>query len=149
VLIDKVKEQVTRLVEDPLRREGFELAQAVLSRYRSRWTLKLYVYQQGGVSIDDCARASTLVGDLIDGEDLFEEGYTLEVSSPGLDRPLKTAMDFKYRMGETVKIGFADPKRKQVTAIIAGTSGNRVDFEDQNGGFSLDLAEIESARIVF
>lgn len=148
-MVEKLKEQVTRLVEGPLLRDGFELAHVALAAYRSRWTLRLFVYSEGGVSIDDCMHASALVGDLIDGEDLFEHGYTLEVSSPGLDRPLKTAMDFKYRVGETVRIGFVDPTRKQVTAKITSTSETVVEFEDQNGGFTVGLAEIESAKIVF
>ncbi|MCM2272032.1 MAG: ribosome maturation factor RimP, partial [candidate division Zixibacteria bacterium] len=88
-------------------------------------------------------------GEVIDGTDLFERGYTLEVSSPGLDRPLTTARDFRFRIGETVKIGFVDPKRKAVTAEIISTTGDAVVFRNATGEFTLPLVEIDKAKIVF
>ncbi len=86
---------------------------------------------------------------MIDGTDLFEGGYTLEVSSPGLDRPLTTARDFRYRIGETVKIEFVDPKRKAVTAEIVSATEDPVEFRNADGEFTLPLVEIERAKIVF
>ncbi len=91
---------------------------------------------------------SHVVGNLIDGTDLFQKGYTLEVSSPGLDRPLKTARDFAYRIGETVTVQFVDPKRKKLTAKLVEVSGSSVELSDKDQTVMLDLAEIVQAKIV-
>ncbi len=137
------------MIEGPLASEGCDLADVVLSRYKSAFTLKLFVYSEKGTSIDECARLSRLVGDLIEGTDLMESGYTLEVSSPGLDRPLKTLRDFQFRVGETVRISFAEKGKKKRTAEIAAASEDGIDFKDEDEAFRLDLAEIEQAKIVF
>ena len=129
--------------------EGCELADVVLSRYKNNSTLKIFVYSANGVNIDECARLSRIVGEVIDDTDLFESGYTLEVSSPGLDRPLKTSRDFKYRVGETVRIHFADPKRKTLTAEILSAEENSVALKDENETYEIALADIEKAKIIY
>ncbi|MBD3401625.1 hypothetical protein GF420_01915 [candidate division GN15 bacterium] len=145
----KLKDQLAGLVAAPLQAEDCELADIVLSRYKSSVTLRFFVYCQGGVSLDMCARLSRAIGDLIDRTDWFERGYTLEVSSPGLDRPLSTEQDFRYRVGETVKVLFADPKRKKVTAEIAAVSDGQVTFTQGEEEFTVPLTEISKATIVF
>lgn len=139
------KQKVIDLIERPLREQGVEIAEVVLSRYKSSATLRVFVY---GASLADCARLSHEIGELIEGTNLFAGGYTLEVSSPGLDRPLTTARDFEHRIGETVKIFFTDPKRKQVTAEIVSASEDQVEFADDSGSFTVPLAEIDRAKIV-
>ena len=146
---DTVKNKVIELIEGPLTDEGCELADVVLSRYKNNSTLKIFVYSANGVNIDECARLSRIVGDVIDNTDLFESGYTLEVSSPGLDRPLKTNRDFKYRVGETVRIHFTDPKRKSLTAEIVSANENSVALKDENETYEIALADIEKAKIIY
>ncbi len=144
----ELKQKVTELVEGPLRAEGCELVELQLSQYKTATTVRLFVYCDHGPTLEECARLSGIIGNVIDGTDLFERGYTLEVSSPGLDRPLKTARDFRRRVGETVRIVFVDPKRKQITAEIVSASEEAVEFRDENESFSVPLAEIERAKIV-
>ena len=148
-MLDELKDKIVALVEQPLQSEGCELADVVISRYKSNTTLRLFVYRESGTTLDECARLSRVVGRLIDGTDLFRSRYTLEVSSPGLDRPLTTARDFKFRVGETVRIEFVDSKRKKVTAEIVGTSDNEIRFKDETGEFGVNLDEIERAKIIF
>ncbi|PWB75972.1 hypothetical protein C3F09_01555 [candidate division GN15 bacterium] len=149
-MTDALKQQVMDLVTAPLTAEGYELADMALSRYHTNVLLRLYVYAKGGgPTLEQCAHLSRVIGDVIDGTDLFEQGYTLEVSSPGLERPLTTARDYTYRIGETVRIEFVDRKRKKQTAEILGVTEDRVEFRDENGSFSIPLSEIERARIVF
>ena len=143
------KQRVIELIEQPLRREGCELADLSLSRYKTSVMLKLYVYSVNPITLDECARISRIVGDVIDGTDMFERGYTLEVSSPGLSRPLTTAKDFKYRAGETVEISFADRSRKAVRAEIVSADEAAVVFCSDDETFTVPLAEIEKAKIVF
>ena len=148
-MIEELKQRVLELIEPSLAAEGYEVADIVLSRYKNKVTLKLFVYSSNPVTIDECARLSRMVGDLIDGTDLFDEGYTLEVSSPGLDRPLTTFRDFKYRVGETVKLLFVDRQRKQVTAEIVSAGDNAVEFRNDDGSFTIPLSEIERAKILY
>ena len=149
-MVDTLKERVIELVTAPLVAEGCELADMALSRYHTSVLLRFYVYANGGSpTLDQCAHLSRVIGTVIDGTDLFESGYTLEVSSPGLERPLTAARDYKYRVGETVRIEFVDHKRKKQTAEILGVTEDRVEFRDENGSFSIPLVEIERARIVF
>ena len=144
-----LKDKIVELVEGRLAAEGFELAEVVLSRYKANATVRVFVYAEGGVNLDACARLSRIVGDLIDDAALFADGYALEVSSPGLDRPLTTARDFRYRVGETVKLEFTDPKRKKVSAEIVGVADDIVEFRDDSGAFTVPLAELEKARIIY
>jgi len=144
-----IKEKITELIEQPLSQRGFEIADIVLAAYKGKSTLRVFVYGEKGVSLDQCAELSRLVGDIIDGTDLFPRGYTLELSSPGLDRPLTSFRDFKYRSGETVKISFADEKRKEQTAEIVTANDDKIEFKDESGSFTCDIAEIRQAKIVF
>ena len=145
----KLKDQIIELIERPLQDEGTELAEVVFSQYKSSTTLRLFVYSESGTSVDECTRLSRLVGDLIDGTDLLKSGYTLEVSSPGLDRPLRTARDFRFRIGETVRLEFAEKGRKKITAEIVSVNDEQVEFKDESGLISVGLAEIDKAKILF
>ena len=147
--IDELKAQVIAILEEPLRRERSELVDVALSRYKNNWTLRLFVYSEQGTTIEECARLSKIVGGIIDGTDYFESGYTLEVSSPGLDRPLTTATDFKFRRGETVRIEFVDRSRKKVTGEILDVSDDSVIFAGDSEQFTVRLDEIKKAKIIF
>ena len=137
------------MIESTLAREEAELADLVVSRYKKNVMLRVFVYAEGGVLLERCAHLSRVIGDVIDGTDLFEDGYTLEVSSPGLDRPLKSLQDFKYRIGEEVRIEFTDRSRKKVTAEIVATRDDVVVFRNTDGEFQAGFDEIETAKIVF
>lgn len=146
---EDIKQQVIDLIQKPLRQEGSELVDIVLSRYRNNWRLRLFIFSDNGTTIDQCARISRIVRDIFEGTTLFESGFTLEVSSPGLDRPLTTARDFKHRVGETVRIKFVDPQVKEGTAEIVSATDSEVQFKNGTGVFTVGLAEIEKATIIF
>ena len=148
-MTDKSKDRIIELIEKPLLEEGAELAGVALSRYKLSTTLRLFVYSERSVSVDECSRLSRLVGGLIDGTDLLSSGYTLEVSSPGLDRPLTTARDFKFRVGETVRLEFVDKGRKNLTAEIVAATDEQIELKNESGLISFGLAEIKQAKIVF
>ncbi|RKX25021.1 MAG: hypothetical protein DRP47_10490 [Candidatus Zixiibacteriota bacterium] len=145
----ELKERIATLLEAPLRKESCELVDMVLSRYKQHNTLRLFVYSEHGTSLKECARLSRIVGDIIDGTDWFEKGYTLEVSSPGLDRPLTEARDFKYRTGETVRIEFFDTTRKKFTADILSATDSEVQLEQDSQKVTIPLKDIKQAKIVF
>lgn len=143
-----VKQTVSQLVEPSIKAEGFELADAVVSQYKSDVTVRLFVYGANGVNLDQCAHLSRLVGELIETAGLFNDGYRLEVSSPGLERPLTTAMDFKYRIGESIRVEFIDKSRKKLRGEIVGISEAGVGLQVDDELITIDLAEISKAMIV-
>ena len=98
------EEKIWRITEPAIVSEGMELVCVECLRMKSRWIVRLYIDKQGGVTIDDCALISDRVGDLLAVHDVPREPYTLEVSSPGLDRPLVKVEDFHRFQGETAVI---------------------------------------------
>lgn len=146
---DRLKAEITAVIERPLAHFKCELAELVLSRYKSSTTLRVFVYSEERITLDMCADLSRVIGEQIDETELFEDGYTLEVSSPGLDRPLTTARDFYFRAGETVRVRFTDKKRKKITARIVAATKDAVTFADDAEDFVIPLADIDQATIVF
>ena len=104
-----ITKQVADLVQPILDEIGFELVDVeYLSKY-GKWVLRMYIDREGGVTIDDCARVSRELGDLIDIKNVIEHEYVLEVSSPGIDRPLKKEKDFIRAIGKKIKVKMAFP----------------------------------------
>jgi ribosome maturation factor RimP len=93
------EEQIRQLTEPLLASAGMELIQVECLKMKARWVVRIYMdREEGGVTLDDCALISNQLGDLLDVHDVPPGPYTLEVSSPGLDRPLQMDKDFlKYR----------------------------------------------------
>lgn len=144
-----LKDEIVEFLKAPLRELGVEIADLNLSFYKKETTLKLFVYTQNGVTLAECAKISRAVGDIFEETDYFENGYVLEVSSPGLDRPLTKIIDFKYRIGENVKVEFVDKKRKKITAKILTVNGEEVVFLDNENKVLVPITEIVKGKIIF
>ncbi len=146
---ERLKNDIAELIERPLIDESAELVEVVLARYKANVTVRLFVYSKFGTTIDECARLSRIVGDLLDGTDWFPNGYTLEISSPGLNRALTQARDFRYRTGETIRVEFADVSRKKLTAEILSANDDDVQLKEGAEVVTVPLSDIKQARIVF
>ncbi len=95
------KEKIRELAEPVAAAEGLELILVECLKMKSRWLVRLFLDKDGGITLDDCANISNQLGDILDVHDVPPGPYTLEVSSPGLDRPLERDKDFlKYRGAE-------------------------------------------------
>jgi len=108
------RERIIELVERIVESEGMELIEVECHRMKSRWLVRLFIDKDGGVTVDDCARISDQVGDVLDVYDIPTGPYNLEVSSPGLDRPLVRDKDFVKYKGSRIKVrtnGLIDGKR--------------------------------------
>lgn len=98
----------------PLMEEhSFELVDVEYVKEAGTWYLRAYIDKEGGITVDDCEVISRLLGEWLDKEDFIEDSYILEVSSPGLGRPLKKDKDFNRSMGENVDIKLYKPLNKQ------------------------------------
>src|SRR5438309_2076014 len=111
--------------------EGLELVDVELGGGGGRTTLRLYIDRQGGVSLDDCTSISRAVSAALDVEDPIQGTYDLEVSSPGLDRPLRTPEHFQDFAGEEVRVKAFGPiaeleNRKNFHGTLRGIEDGRV-----------------------
>ncbi|PIR25129.1 MAG: ribosome maturation factor RimP [Deltaproteobacteria bacterium CG11_big_fil_rev_8_21_14_0_20_42_23] len=97
-------QQVEDLVNPVLGYLGFRLIEREFVCESGEWKLRLYIDKEGGVNIDDCSKVSRAVGDVIEVEDLIDRPYALEVSSPGINRPLRYLEDFESHVGKVVKV---------------------------------------------
>ena len=147
-MIETLKQEIKDLLWQPLLNEGAEIVELVISKYKHNTTLRLFIYTDNKTTLDECARVSRIVGDIIDGTEYFNSGYNLEVSSPGLTRPLTTLSDFKYRIGENVRIEFEDRKTKKITAEIIGIENESILFRNKDGEFNFNLTDIKQAKII-
>jgi ribosome maturation factor RimP len=132
---EPVAEQARRLLEPIIGREGYELVEVEWLREGPSWVLRLYVDKPGGVTIEDCHALSKTVEPVIDVEDFIGPAYNLEVSSPGLDRPLRKATDFEKFAGQRVHVKAFGPidsptgPRKNWTGTLKGFKEGAVEVE--------------------
>jgi len=98
------EQRTEALVMPIIEANGFELVDVEYVKEGGTWYLRAYIDKPGGITVDDCELVNRALSDLLDQEDFIDDSYILEVSSPGLGRPLKKEKDFKRSMGEEVEI---------------------------------------------
>jgi len=103
------RERIIALIEPVIESEGMELVELECLRMKTRWLVRIFIDREGGATLDDCAALSHQVGDLLNVHDLPPGPYTLEVSTPGLDRPLTRDKDFEKYRGSRVRIRTREP----------------------------------------
>lgn len=101
---DVYESKTEELVMPLITQNEFELVDVEYVKEGSNWYLRVYIDKPGGIELDDCELISRALSDLLDREDYIDEAYILEVSSPGLGRPLKKDKDFERSLGEEVEI---------------------------------------------
>jgi len=112
--------------------------------------LRVYIDKEQGITIDDCARVSHQLSGALDVEEPVSGQYQLEVSSPGLDRPLFSMDDFAKFIGSKVKIKLAQPadKQKKITGIIESISANSVKVKLDDHTLDIEFTNINDANLV-
>lgn len=101
---EKIIDAVESIIEDILVHEGMELIDITYRREPTGWVLRVLIDQDGGITVDDCKNISRQLSDILDVKDIIQYAYKLEVSSPGINRPLKKEMDFKRFRGENIRL---------------------------------------------
>ena len=145
----ETQERVRALVEPILSEQGMELVDLEYRREGRGWVVRLYIDKEGGITLDDCSRVSQEIGTSLDIEDFVAAPYTLEVSSPGLNRPLKSEKDFlKYR-DRLIKVKTVDPidHRKHFKGMLRGISEERIEMEIDGGIIYIPLANVAKANV--
>jgi len=153
-------ERIEALLQPALTDMGLELVDLEYRREGRGWVLRLFIDKPGGVTLDDCADASREVGGLLDVEDLIPNAYQLEVSSPGINRPLKKEQDFERFAGHLVKVKTyqsLDPdhrgyQRKTFVGELRGLVDGCVvvvQNDPRGGEVQLPLADVAAAHLEF
>ena len=145
----EILDRVRGIVDPILLDEGMELVDIEYRRESKGWVLRLLLDKEGGVSLDDCTRVSQEVGRHLDIEDFIQTPYTLEVSSPGLTRPLKTEKDFIKYCNRLIKVKTVNPieNRRQFKGKLLGISEGRIEIKGEEGIFQISLSNVAKANL--
>ncbi len=139
-----LREKLIELIEPLVESKGFELVKLDYA-FGKQGKLNLYIDREGGITIEHCELISNAVSDLLDYHDPIENTYTLEVSSPGIERPLTKKKHFERFQGEKIKLKTTEDigGRNNFSGVLAGTKENWVKIELEDG----NLVEIPLSLI--
>jgi ribosome maturation factor RimP len=148
-MADAVNERVKEVALPVLGELGLELVEVQYRREQSGWVLRLIIDKQEGVTLDDCTAVSREISQLLDIEDFIDQAYNLEVSSPGLDRPLKCMADFQRFIGRKAKIKTIEPIAGQHVFIgkIRQTGGETIILEVGRKEVEIPFLQVSKARL--
>ncbi len=138
---------VTALIEPVLNDLGYELVEVQFRREAHGQVLRVTIFRSEGIGVDDCARVSREVSHLIDVEDLIDQAFHLEVSSPGLDRSLKTARDFARCRDSRVRVILAEGD-EEIVGVIGDIREEQVVLETPEGVRIIPLSLVKKAKLV-
>ena len=141
----KAEELLTPIVEG----YGFELVDVEYVKEAGNWYLRGYIDKPGGITVNDCEAVSRVFSDKLDENDFIEDSYIMEISSPGLDRPLKKEKDFARSMGKLVEIRTYRPidKQKEFCGVLTAYDSNSVTIEEDGGSRTFEKKEIALIRL--
>ena len=128
---------------------GFELVEVQYRREQNGWVLRLIIDKQDGISLGDCAAVSREISQLLDIEEFIDQAYNLEVSSPGLNRPLKRMADFERFIGRLAKIKTTEPVAGEHVFVgkINKTEGESIILEVGGKEVIIQFIQIAKARL--
>ena len=147
----QASEQLYRIIRPVVESLGYELVGIEFHNRPRNSLLRIYIDREGGVDVDDCALVSNQVSGVLDVEDAVRGHYTLEVSSPGLDRPLFSLDHFRRFVGSRVKLKLEVPVegRRNWSGRIRQVEDEVLILEDEQGEeYRLPFADVEQARLV-
>ncbi|MFL6605155.1 MAG: ribosome maturation factor RimP [Steroidobacteraceae bacterium] len=144
-----LRERLIALIEPVLVRLGYELVELEYAAGRSQAVVRLFIDQPAGITVDDCERVSREVAALLDVDDPIPTAYTLEVSSPGFDRVLRTPAHFERFVGERVFVELKVPRagRKRYTGTLQAANSMGIELEVDKQKVQIPFDEIGKARL--
>jgi ribosome maturation factor RimP len=137
------------LMEPILAQTSTELVESKVFRQGHQLVIRLLVDKVGGVTIADCARLNRQIGEALELANVPDEPYTLEVSSPGLDRPLASKRDFERAIGEQVEVDSVEPStrsQKQFTGQLLAVQQDAIVVTTQGGNITIAMSDIQRAK---
>jgi ribosome maturation factor RimP len=150
-----VEARAQELLEPIVAGEGLELLEVEFVREREGWVLRLFIDKPGGrVGLDECSQVSRAVDTVLDVEDLIPHEYNLEVSSPGVNRPLKKPAHYERVKGQKVKVKtfgpLGEPPRKNFTGTLTEVAADAITVDVEGAGsFRIPFKDIAKANLEF
>ncbi len=143
-------DELLKLLEPAVERLGYELADLEVRLGGKGGLIRVFIDKPEGIDLDDCEKVSLAVSALLDVEDPVPGNYSLEVSSPGLDRKLTKVEHFQRFAGETVKVQMRFPieGRRRFRGTLVSTDDENIVVEVDGESHSLPLKTIDTARLV-
>ncbi len=149
--MNALADRIAALIEPSLKAMGYDLVRVqVDGKRQARLQVMAERSDGSGMGVEDCAQVSRQISAILDVEDPIESAYTLEVSSPGIDRPLMKPADYARFAGHVAKVElkYARDNRRRFTGTIKALEGEAVVLDTEEGSVSLPLSEIERAKLV-
>lgn len=149
MMTEEITDRVTKIVNPILSSDGIELVGVEYRRETRGSVLRLYIDKEGGITVDDCTRISREVGRILDVENLIDAFYTLEVSSPGLTRPLKTEKDFMKHQNRLISVKTVEPieNRRQFKGRLLRMLDKGIEIESDGEVFRIPFSSIAKANL--
>jgi ribosome maturation factor RimP len=150
-----VEARAQELLEPIVAGEGLELLEVEFVREREGWVLRLFIDKPGGrVGLDECSQVSRAVDTVLDVEDIVPHEYNLEVSSPGVNRPLKKPAHYERVKGQKVKVKtfgpIGEPPRKNFTGTLTEVAADAISVDVEGAGsFRISFKDIAKANLEF
>ena len=143
-----VVESIIEMVEPVVHDEALDLVDVEYKKLGQTWTLRIFIDSDRGVTVDDCQKVSRQVGDMIEIDDLIANPFVLEVSSPGLDRPLKKEKDFLRFKNKPVKVKTFAPheNRKNFRGTIEDCKNQILFLNEEGVSIEISLDKISQAK---
>jgi len=143
------KDRLIELLELPVQALGYELVD-LDAHVGGQGLLRIYIDQEAGIDLSDCELVSRQLSAFLDVEDPLPGHYVLEVSSPGIDRPLRTAQHYQKFQGYEAAIRLRVPRdgRRKLTGRLLESEGETVLIKVEGRSWRLELTEIESAHLI-
>lgn len=147
--VNGVIERVKEIVDPILSNEGMELVDIEYRRESRGWVLRLFIDKEGGINLENCAHISEELGRTLDVEDFIPNSYVLEVSSPGLDRPLKKEKDFIKYLQHRIKVRTFDPidQRRNFRGKLLRVFEGQIELEVGNRVIQIPLSNVAKANL--
>mgnify|MGYP002443322875 CR=1 FL=1 len=149
---DEYEQKAEALLAPIVEAAGFELVDVEYVKEAGNWYLRGYIDKPGGITVNDCEAVSRAFSDKLDEDDFIEDSYIMEISSPGLDRPLKKEKDFVRSMGKLVEIRTYRPinKEKEFYGILSAYDESSVTITtEEQKEQTFEKADIALIRLAF
>lgn len=148
--MSQLERKLTDMLTSPVEALGFELVGVEFVRAGKHSILRVYIDHEDGIDVDDCADASRQMSAVLDLEDPITTEYNLEVSSPGMDRPLFKLAHYETVLGETVSVKLSIPQegRRNFKGLLLKCENESILVKVDNEEFSLAIANIEKGNLV-
>jgi ribosome maturation factor RimP len=141
-----VENSILPLIE-PL---GYELVDVEYQKEGKDWILRLFIDKDKGIGLDDCQKVSNIISEELDKIDIIPNSYLLEVSSPGIERPLKKKKDFERFKGCKIHISLFEPRegRKKYEGELLGVENDSIEIKITKGTLMVPINQIAKARLL-